>query len=197
VTKAIDKYRAHAADIVAKSKLNEKHREKFINLYGVFYKSYDQLLESLRKTGGKGVAFETDSVESRKHWKDFFFHGRILIHFLGERAKETLDLKREIGSLNDRGYNNLLVALDEVKKQDIRAEVEKIKDKILTFIDFRDKEKLFKDTIISFPATDSEFGVIKDGEISLDGKNFGMISFVNDSYKNIEELITILLQIKK
>ncbi len=196
VTIAADKYREYASKIASESKLTQEHHEKFINLYGIFYKSYDQLLESLKKTGGTGVAFETDSIESRKYWKDFLFNGRVLIHFLGKRARETLDLKREIGSLNDESYDNLLVALDEVKKLDIKIEIEKIKEKVLTFVNLRDKEKLFKDAIKTFPAIDIELGVIRDGKIFFNNKEFKMIKFIEDSYQAIEKLAVILLNKK-
>ena len=64
------------------------------------------------------------------------------------------------------------------------------------FIKFRDREKLPGDTIAKFPVIDYEYGIVEDGEISLNGSNFNMIEFVKISYDSIYKLTLILLGIE-
>lgn len=77
----------------------------------------------------------------------------------------------------------------------IKSKLESFKEDILTFIDFRNKEKTPHDTIIKFPVIDSEHGVVKDGEIRLDERSFKMIEFIDKSYGSIYETTLVLLGI--
>jgi len=199
-TQAKDKYRDFAEELAVKSKLPERHHKNFVNNYGLFYQSYDHLLKSLKKTSGEGVPFQTDSIEVRRHWKSFLFKGRVLLDFIGLHSRGALKLDQKIGGLNKRRFNSLINVLEKegVKDNtylDIKAKLLPLKIKILTFIDFRNAEKMLEDTIIEFPAIDSERGVVKDGKISLGGTNFNMIEFIKNSYDSIYKLTLILLGI--
>jgi len=72
-SQTIDKYREYAKEIVIKSTLPARHHEAFINCYGLFYQSYEQLIKTLEAPSGKGASFQTDSIESRRYWKDFYY----------------------------------------------------------------------------------------------------------------------------
>lgn len=200
VGKAIDKYRDYAKGLLIRSTLPERHHEDFINSYGLFYQSYEQLLKTLETPGGKGVSFQTDSIEARKYWKEFLFHGRILLDFVGLHSRGVLGLNQDIGGLNKRKFESLLTTLNELGARDkkflqIKAELEPLRNDIIIFIRFRDKEKLSQDTIVEFPAIDEEYGLIKDGKVSLNGDTFDMIKFIKKSYDSICKLTSILLGI--
>jgi len=193
-----DKYRDLAKDLVDKSKLPEKHHKDFINHYGLFYQSFEQLLELLSKPSGKGASFQTDSIEVRNYWKSFLLKGRILIEFIGLHSRETLGLNQDIGGLNKKKFNLLITILEDLgvkdkKFLDIKNNLIPLKIDILRFIDFRDEEKRSRDTIKEFPASDSEYGIINGGKISLRGIDFNMINFVKNSYNSIYKLTLILL----
>ena len=195
-----DKYRATAKELVNKSKLPEKHREDFINSYGLFYQSYEKLLKILETPGGKGASFQTDSIEARKYWKDFLLHGRILLDFLGLHSRETLRLNQDIGGLNKNKFKLLLTTLEKLGDSDnkyleIKVGLELLRNDIIIFINFRDKEKTPQDTIIDFPAIDYEYGLVKDGKVSVNGDTFDMIKFIKKSYESICKLTSILLGI--
>jgi hypothetical protein len=198
VTQGIDKYRDFAKDLVIKSKLPEEHHKDFINYYGLFYQSYEQLLESLVKPSGEGVSFQTDSINVRNYWKNFLFNGRVLLDFIGLHCRKSLGLNQKIGGLNKEKFNSLLDILEKQgakdnKFLDIRNKLTLLMTNILKFIDFRNKEKKPEDTITEFPVIDSEYGVVKDGKISLNGANFNMIEFIKNSYDSIHKLTLILL----
>ena len=200
VGQAIDKYREYAKELLTKSKLSERHHENFINSYGLFYQSYEQLLKTFEKPSGKGVSFQTDTIEVRKYWKDFLFHGRILLDFVGLHSRRTLGLNQDIGGLNEKKFELLLTTLQKLgardkKFLDIRAELEPFRDDIVVFIRFRDKEKLSQDTIVDFPAIDSEYGLVEDGKVSVNGDTFDMIKFIKKSHESIHKLTLILLGI--
>jgi hypothetical protein len=195
----VDKYREAAKGLVNKSKLAEKNHKHFINNYGLFYQAYEQLLKSF-KSSGKGASFQMDTIEVRKYWKDFLFNGRILLDFIGLHSREALGLNQDIGGLDKKKYENLLNTLKELGAKnknflEVKAELEPLKNDILIFIDFRDKEKTPHDTIVEFPAIDDEYGLVKDGKISLNGDTFDMIKFIKKSYESICKLILILLGI--
>jgi len=200
VGQAVDKYRKYAKELVVKSKLPERHHNNFINLYGEFFHSYEQLIKSLRVSSGKGVSFQMDTIEVRARWKEFLFNGRILLDFIGLHSREALGLDQKIGGLNEKKIDSLLTILDKQSTKDkkfleIKAELEPLRSDIINFIDFRNAEKLFKDTIVEFPAIDDEYGLVKDGKISLNGNIFGMIEFIEESYGSIYKLTLILLGI--
>jgi hypothetical protein len=141
-----------------------------------------------------------DTIEVRKYWKDFLFNGRILLDFIGLHSREALGLNQDIGGLDKKKYENLLNTLKELGAKnknflEVKAELEPLKNDILIFIDFRDKEKTPHDTIVEFPAIDDEYGLVKDGKISLNGDTFDMIKFIKKSYESICKLILILLGI--
>lgn len=193
-----DKYRDFAKDLVIKSKLPEKHRKDFINNYGLFFQSFEQLLELLVKPSGKGASFQTDSIEVRTCWKSFLLKGRILIDFIGLHSKETLGLKQDIGGLNRKKFDLLITILENQGVKDkkflyIKNNLIPLKTNILRFIDFRDEEKKPRDTIKEFPVLDHEYGIVNGGKISLNGTNFDMINFVKNSYDSIYKLTLILL----
>ena len=194
-----DKYRNFAKGLVIRSKLAEKHHENFINNYGLFYQAYEQLLKSF-KPSGKGASFQMDTIEVRKCWKDFLFNGRILLDFIGLHSRVTLGLNQDIGGLNEKKYDLLLTTLENLGARhrellEIKAELESLRNNIIIFISFRDKEKLPQDTIIKFPAIDNEYGLVKDGKISINGETFNMIEFTKKSYESIYKLTLILLDI--
>lgn len=200
VGQAVDKYRECAKKLVIKSKLPEKHHNNFINLYGEFYHSYEQLLKSLRVSSGKGVSFQMDTIGARACWKEFLFSGRILLDFIGLHSRETLGLNQKISHLNKKQFGSLLIILNKQSAKDkkfleIKAQLEPLRNDIVNFIDFRDEEKRPKDTIVEFPAIDSEYGLVKDGKVSLNGSTFNMIEFIDKSYKSIYKLTLILLEI--
>lgn len=196
----LDKYRKYAKELLTKSELGGRNHEEFINCYGLFYRSYEELLKVLEKPSGKGASFQTDSIEVRKCWKDFLFQGRILIDFIGLHSREVLGLKKAIGGLNKRTFELLLNTLKELGARNkrfliIEAQLEAIKNDIVVFIDFRDKEKLPQNTIIDFPAIDDEYGLVKDGKVGFNGETFDMIEFIKKSYDSICKLTLILLGI--
>jgi len=200
VGQAIDKYRDYAKELLIRSTLPKRHHEDFINSYGLFYQSYEQLLKTLETPGGKGVSFQTDSIEVRKYWKDFLFHGRILLDFIGLHSREALGLNQKIGGLNKKKFESLLTTLKKLGARDnkfleIKAELEPLRNDIIIFIRFRNKEKLLQDTIVDFPAIDDEYGLVKDGKVSLNGDTFDMIKFIKKSYESICKLTLILLGI--
>ncbi len=200
VGQAIDKYREYAKELLTKSTLFERHHKDFINSYGLFYQSYEQLLKTFETPSGKGVSFQTDTIEMRKYWKDFLFHGRILLDFIGLHSREALGLNRDIGGLNKKKFELLLTTLKELGARDnkfleVKAELELLRNDIIIFIGFRDKEKLSQDTIVEFPAIDDECGLVKDGKVSLNGDTFDMIKFIKNSYESIYKLTLILLGI--
>lgn len=200
VGQAVDKYRERAKKLVIKSKLPEKHHNDFINLYGEFYHSYEQLLKSLRVPSGKGVSFQMDTIEARARWKEFLLNGRILLDFIGLHSREALGLDQKIGGLNEKKFDSLLAILDKQDTKDkkfleMKAKLEPLRNDVINFIDFRNEEKRPKDTIVEFPAIDNEYGLIKDGKVSLNGSTFNMIEFIDKSYKSIYKLTLILLEI--
>lgn len=197
-TEGKDKYRDFAKDLVVKSKLPQKHHKDFINNFGLFYQSFEQLIELLSKLSGKGASFQTDSIEVRTYWKSFLLKGRILIDFIGLHSRETLELTFDIGGLNKKKFDLLITALEKLgardkKFLDIRNKLIPLKINILRFIDFRDEEKRPRDTIKEFPVLDFEYGIINGGKISLNGIDFNMIDFVKKSYNSIYELTLVLL----
>jgi len=200
VGQAIDKYREYAKELVTKSKLLERHHEDFINHYGLFYQSYEQLLKTFEKPSGKGVSFQMDTIEVREHWKGFLFHGRILLDFIGLHSRETLRLNQDIGGLNDRTFTLILSRLEKLGAVDknfleIKAGLELLQYDIIIFIRFRNEEKGPRDTIIEFPTIDDEYGLVKDGKVRLNGDTFDMIKFIKESYESIHKLTLILLAI--
>jgi len=202
VGQAIDKYREYAKYLVTKSTLFERHYEKFTNSYGLFYRSFEQLLKACQAPSGKGVSFQMDTIDVRKCWKEYLLHGRILLDFVGLHSKTTLGLNQDIGGLNEKKFGLLLTTLQKLgagdkKFLDIKAELEPLRDDIVAFIRFRDKEKLPQDTIVEFPAIDDEHGLVKDGKVSLNGDTFDMIKFIKKSYESIYKLTLILLGINQ
>ncbi len=198
MVKEADKHREYAKDLVIKSKLPETYRDAFINNYGIFYESYEELLKSLKKTSGKGVSFQTDTVEIRKLWRDFLFNGRILCDFIGLHSKTSLGLNQEVGGLNRKKYSSLLKILQKQELSDkklieVKIQLEKLKENVLRFIDARNREKISGKTIVEFPTTDSEYGVIKGGKINVDGSDYDMIEFVVKSYESLYKLTLVLL----
>ncbi len=201
VGQSIDKYREYAKELLNKSTLSERHHEDFINSYGLFYQSYEKLLETLEEPSGKGVFFQTDALEVRKHWRDFLFNGRILLDFIGLHSREVLGLNQDIGGLNKKKYELLLTSLDKLGARDnkfleIKAELKPLRNDIVVFISFRDQEKN-QDTIVEFPTIDSEHGLVKDGKVSVNGNTFDMIRFIKKSYESIYKLTLILLGINQ
>lgn len=200
VGQAIDKHREYAKDLVAKSTLTERFHEKFINSYGLFYRSFEQLLKACQTPSGKGVSFQMDTIDVRKCWKEYLLHGRILLDFLGLHSRTTLGLSQDIGGLNEKKFDLLLTTLQKLgardkKFLDIKAELEPLRDDIVAFIRFRDKEKLPQDTIVDFPVIDSEYGLVKDGKVSVNGDAFDMVKFIKKSHESIHKLTLILLGI--
>lgn len=189
-----DKYRDYAKTLIKESTLKEKNWDKFINLYGGFYSAYEQLLIALKKDhGGEGASFQTDSIESRKCWKDFLMNGRILIDFLGLHSRESLELWTDIGGLNKKSFQTLLNAVENKGLVNVSKRLNNLKEDIITFINIRDREKVSSDTILEFPAIDKEYGVIKDGKITNNGNYFDMLDFIEKSYKSINKLTIILI----
>jgi len=200
VGQSIDKYRTYAEDLVIKSKLPEALHTDFINHYGIFYQSYEQLLNSLTASHGKGVSFQTDTVEARKNWRDYLLNGRILLDFLGLQCNKTLGLNQDIGGLNKKKFSLLLATLEKQGASDkhyleIKSKLESLREDAVRFIGFRDREKVAGDTIAEFPSIDDEFGVVMGGVIRLDACNYDMIEFIKDSYEVIFKIILILLAI--
>ncbi len=141
-----------------------------------------------------------DTIEVRKCWKDFLINGRILLDFIGLHSRETLRLGQDIGGLNDKKFDLILSTLEKLgardkKFLDIKSELEQLRNGIIIFISFRDKEKLPQDTIVEFPVIDDEYGLVEDGKISLDGDTFDMIEFIKKSYESTCKLTSILLGI--
>lgn len=201
VGQVLDKYREYAKELVVKSRLSENNHEEFINDYGLFYQSYEKLLTTLLTPSGKGVSFQMDNVEARNYWRAYLFNGRVLLDFLGLHSRETLELKQDIGGLNDKSFRLILTTLlklseNDKKYLDIKGKIDPLRNEILRFISLRDKEKTQRSTIIEFPAIDNEFGLVKDGKIGLDGNTFKMIKYIRESYKCIHELTLILLNQK-
>jgi len=199
-TQAIDRYRDFATKLVTKSRLPGKHHKDFVNNYALFYQAYDDLMKSLEKTGGEGVAFQTDSIESRAKWKNFLLTGRILLDFIGLHSRESLNLDQDIGGLNKKKFNLLITTLEKLGKKDKKFlglinRLIPLREDVLRFIDFRDEEKKPKDTIIEFPSVDSEYGIVRDGKVSLKGINFDMIQFIKNSYETIYKLNLIVLDV--
>jgi hypothetical protein len=197
-TQTIDKYRDFATKLAAQSMLPSKYHKDFINNYALFYQAYDGLLSSLGKSGGEGVAFQTDSIETRTQWKSFLLKGRILLDFIGLHSRESLNLDQDIGGLNAKKFILLITTLEKLGKKDkkflnIINNLVPLREDILRFIDFRDEEKKPKDTIIEFPSIDSEYGIVRDGRISLRSVTFEMIKFIKISYEAIYKLSLILL----
>lgn len=200
VGQTIDKYRECAKELLTKSKLAKRHHEDFINYYGLFYQSYEQLLKTFETPSGKGVSFQTDTIEVRKYWKEFLFNGRILLEFIGLHSREVLGLNQDIGGLNEKKFELILSTLENLEARDkkfqkIKAELEPLRNDIIIFIRFRDKEKRPQDTIVEFPTIDDEYGLVKDGKVSLNGDTFDMIKFIKKSYESIHKLTLILLGI--
>ncbi len=196
----IDKYREYARDLVSKSTLPQGYHEKFINTYGLFYQSFEQLLKACQTPSGEGVSFQMDTIDVRKCWKEYLLHGRILLNFVGLHSRTTLGLDQDIGGLNKKKFSLLLTTLQkqgarDEKFLDIKAELEPLRDDIVAFIRFRDKEKLPQDTIVDFPVIDSEHGLVKDGKVSVSGDAFDMVKFVKKSHESIHKLTLILLGI--
>ena len=201
VGQAIDKYREYARQLLTKSTLPKSHHEEFINLYALFYHSYEQLLRALETPNGKGISFQMDTIEARKHWKDFLLHGRILLDFMGLHSREALGLKQDIGGLNDKRFELILTTLRKLGTNDktyleMEAELAPLRDDIISFIHIRDIEKRPQDTIVEFPAVDAEYGVVKDGRVALDDKTLDMIKFIKQSYESIGKLTLILLGVR-
>ena len=200
VTQAVDKYRDFAKELAIKSNLPEKYHKDFINDFGLFYQSYEHLLESLEKPGGEGASFQTDSIEVRKYWRDLLFNGRVLIDFVGLHSKEALSLPQEIGGLNKKKFTLLLtfIAKQSVTNKrflGVKGRLEPLKTDVLRFIDFRDREKTSGNTITEFPVIDSEYGIVEGGKISLEDACYNMVEFVKSSYNSIYKLTLILLGI--
>lgn len=194
----LDKYREKAIDLLSHSTLNTKYHKSFVDSFGVFYQSYENLLNAIERPGGKGAYFQMDSVEIRKCWQDYLFHGRILLDFLGLHCRSTLLLKQDIGGLNKKKYDLLLKTLEKLGEKEqryyqIKSLLDSVKENIITFIEFRDKEKLFQNTITSFPVIDMDKGLIKDGIIVLHGFNYDMVKFIRNSYASIYNLTKVLL----
>jgi len=197
---AIDKHREYAKDLVAKSTLPERFHEKFMNSYGLFYRSFEQLLKACQTPSGKGVSFQMDTIDVRKCWKEYLLHGRILLDFIGLHSRTTLGLNQKIGGLNKEKFESLLTTLEKLgardkKFLDIKAELEPLRNDIINFIGFRNKEKVPQDTIVEFPVIDNEYGLVKDGKVGLNGDTFDMIKFIKKSYDSIYKLTLILLGI--
>lgn len=202
VGQTIDKYRDYAKELVTKSALPERHHKDFINLYGLFYQSYEQLLKALETPSGKGISFQTDSIEGRKYWREFLFNGRILLDFIGLHSRESLGLKADIGGLGKDSLNTILTTLEKLGVKDknslkIKAELEPLQKDIVIFIAFRNTEKQPKDTIVEFPVIDNDFGLVKDGKVSIKDATFDMIKFIKKSYESICKLTLILLGIDR
>ncbi|KKS03075.1 MAG: hypothetical protein UU57_C0038G0001 [Candidatus Woesebacteria bacterium GW2011_GWE1_41_24] len=200
VTHAVDKHRDFAQELAIKSNLPEKYHKDFVNDYGLFYQSYEHLLESLEKPSGGGVSFQTDSIEVRKYWRDFLFNGRVMLDFVGLHSKEALGLTQKIGGLNKKKFALLLTFLEKQGATDkrflgVKVKLEPLKTDVLRFIDFRDREKTSGNTIAEFPVIDSEYGIVEGGKISLNGVGFNMVEFVKSSYNSIYKLTLILLGI--
>ena len=194
-----DKYRAYAKELVFKSKLNEKHHKDFVNAYGLFFHSYEKLLEILGESSGKGVSFRMDTIEARVQWKQYLINGRILIDFIGLHSRGALGLNQKIGGLNKQKFDSLIGVLEKQGEKDkrfleIKTRIESLKDAILDFIDLRNKEKS-EDTIVEFPTVDYEYGIVDGGEAKMEGRTFKMIDFIRSSYESIRELAIILLDI--
>jgi len=200
VGQAIDKHRKYAKDLVTKSTLSERHHEKFINSYGLFNQSYEQLLKTLEAPGGEGVSFQMDTIGARRYWRDFLLHGRILLDFIGLHSRGALGLNQKVGGLNKNKFESLLTILEKLGTRDkkflaIKAELEPLRNDVIIFIRLRDKEKLLQDTIVEFPTIDDEYGLVKDGKVSLNGDTFDMIKFIKKSHESIHKLTLILLGI--
>lgn len=194
-----DKYRAYAKGLISKSKLNEKHHKDFINAYGLFFHSYEKLLEVLGESSGKGVSFRMDTIEARIQWKQYLINGRIFIDFIGLHSRGALGLNQKIGGLNRKKFDSLLGILKKQGEKDkrfleIKTRLEILKDAVLDFIDLRNKEKS-EDTIIEFPTVDYEYGIVDGGKVKMEEKTFKMIDFIKSSYESVRELAIILLDI--
>lgn len=199
VGEAGDKYRDYAKELVSKSKLAEKHHKDFVNVYGLFYHSYEQLLKGLSENSGKGVSFQMDTIEARANWKQFLLNGRILIDFVGLYSRGALGLNQKIGGLNRKKFASLLTILEKQGGKDkrlleVKKKLESLGYIILDFIDIRDEEKS-NDTIVKFPTVDYEYGITDEGEIKLKTKSYKMLSFVEYSYNAIRDLTCILFSI--
>ena len=112
-----------------------------------------------------------------------------------------LGLNQKIGGLNKKKFENLLSILRRLGKSDnkyrkLTEQLERLRQPIIVFIGFRDKEKI-QDTIVEFPAVDYEYGLVKDGTVILNSETFEMIKFIKDSFSAINKLISILLGIRE
>jgi len=94
-----------------------------------------------------------------------------------------------LNTLNKRGSK-------DKKFLEIKSQLELLKDNIIIFIGFRDKEKT-QDTIVEFPTIDYEYGLVKNGKIILNGDTFDMIKFIKHSYDSIHKLTLILLGVTR
>ena len=193
-----DKHRERATLLLQTSALPTHLHQKFSDLYAVFYQSHEELLRSLRIPQGTNVAFQIDTTTGRRLWKDFLFHGRILLDFLGFHSRQTLNLKADIGGLNSRTYKLILTTLRQLGAKDnkylrIEAQLLPLQQDILDFIDVRDKEKTPYDTIIEFPAIDHQGRVVMNGKIRLNDRIMDVLDFINRSVESIDKLTPILL----
>lgn len=196
-----DRYREFAKSIADQSGLSTKSSLDFTDNFAIFLYSYEQLLNALKISQGKGIAFQMDSLEGRYHWKQFLFNGRVLLNFIGLHCTSAWGIKQKIDGLNRKKFKSLIKILEhegrkETKFLTLKEAIIPYEEDILKFIDMRNREKTNYDTISQFPAIDSELGVKQDGELSLDGQNISMIEFIERSFKSILDFSKILLNVK-
>lgn len=197
--KSTNKYRDFGKDLASRSKLSNEHHSDFIDIFAMFFSSYERLLTVLQKSQGKGVIFELDTLEARESWKQFLFNGRILLDFLGVYCRGTLGLKEKVEGLSAKKLESLFKVLEkqgrsEPKLLQVKAKIEAISPEIIKFIALRDREKIHGDTIIKFPAT-NEVGTVYDGELQVDGETFPLIKYSQTAYEDILKLTKILIRI--
>jgi hypothetical protein len=198
VGRDINPHRDRATGLLKGSKLGVKHHQQFIDLYANFHKAYVQLLDSIFTPRGTNVSFQIDTTEGRKLWADFLYHGRILLDFVGLHSRENLNLKRDIGGLNAKKFDLIVSTLGDLatynaQYNEAKAQLQIIRQDIIDFIELRNREKITHDTILSFPAIDSQGNIVIEGKIRLGSKIFEMVSFVKKSLDFIDKLVSILL----
>jgi len=77
----------------------------------------------------------------------------------------------------------------------IKEALEPLRNDIAIFIRIGDNEERPQNIVVEFPTIDDEYGLVKDGKVSLNGNTFDMIQSIKKSNESINKLTLILLGI--